>query len=116
MTNIKDKPGGRPAKKRIEKQQRVVSTKLTELQYYAIRKRAGEAGLRVSEYVRQAVVSAEVIPRLNRQDADTIRKLAGSQQHQPTGAPGECRRFRTGGGGTGETQKQDCRNYKPVVG
>ena len=41
MTNIKDKPGGRPAKKRIEKQQRVVSTKLTELQYYAIRKRAG---------------------------------------------------------------------------
>ena len=60
MTNIKDKPGGRPAKKRIEKQQRVVSTKLTELQYYAIRKRAGEAGLRVSEYVRQAVVSAEV--------------------------------------------------------
>ena len=55
MTSIKDKPGGRPAKKRIEKQQRVVSTKLTELQYYAIRKRAGEAGLRVSEYVRQAV-------------------------------------------------------------
>ena len=77
MTNIKDKPGGRPAKKRIEKQQRVVSTKLTELQYYAIRKRAGEAGLRVSEYVRQAVVSGEVIPRLNRQGADTISKLAG---------------------------------------
>lgn len=73
----KDKPGGRPAKKRIEKQQRVVSTKLTELQYYAIRKRAGEAGVRISEYVRQAVISAEVIPRLNRQDADTIRKLAG---------------------------------------
>ena len=96
MTNIKDKPGGRPAKKRIEKQQRVVSTKLTELQYYAIRKRAGEAGLRVSEYVRQAG--------------------RGSQQHQPTGAPSECRRFRTGGGGTGETQKQDCRNYKSVVG
>ena len=102
MTNIKDKPGGRPAKKRIEKQQRVVSTKLTELQYYAIRKRAGEAGLRVSEYVRQAVVSAEVIPRLNRQDAGR-----GSQQHQPVGAPGECRRFRTGGGGTGEAQKPD---------
>ena len=36
-----------------------------------------EAGLHLSEYVRQAVVSAEVTPRLNRQDADTIRKLAG---------------------------------------
>ena len=55
----------------------MVSTKLTELQYYAIKKRAGEAGLRVSEYVRQAVVSAEITPRLNRQDADTLRKLAG---------------------------------------
>ena len=33
-------------------------------------KRATEAGLLVSEYVRQAVVSAEVTPRLNRQDAD----------------------------------------------
>ena len=112
MTEIRNKPGGRPAKSRIDKQNRVVSTKLTELQFYAIRKRATEAGLHVSEYVRQAVVSAEVTPRLNRQDADTIR----SQQHQPIGAPGECRRFRTGSGGIGKTQKQDCRNHKPVVG
>ena len=59
MTGIRNKPGSRPAKSRIDKQNRVVSTKLTELQFYAIRKRAGEAGLRVSEYVRQAVVSAE---------------------------------------------------------
>ena len=77
MIKIQDKSGGRPAKKRTDKQKKVVSTKLTELQYYAIKKRAGEAGLCISEYVRQAVVSAEVIPRLNRQDADTIRKLAG---------------------------------------
>ena len=63
MTEIRNKPGGRPAKSRIDKQNRVVSTKLTELQFYAIRKRATEAGLRVSEYVRQAVVSAEVTPR-----------------------------------------------------
>ena len=59
MKKIQDKLGGRPAKKRTDKQKKVVSTKLTELQYYAIRKRAGEAGLRISEYVRQAVVSAE---------------------------------------------------------
>mgnify|MGYP000647666564 CR=1 FL=1 len=77
MTEIRNKTGGRPAKSRIDKQNRVVSTKLTELQYYAIKKRAGESGLPISEYVRQAVVSAEVTPRLNKQDADTIRKLAG---------------------------------------
>lgn len=77
MTDTRNKSGGRPAKNRIDKQRRVVSTKLTELQYYAVRKRASEAGLRVSEYVRQAVVSAEITPQLNRQDADTLRKLAG---------------------------------------
>ena len=60
MTEIRNKSGGRPAKNRIDKQKRVVSTKLTELQYYAIKKRAGESGLPISEYVRQAVVSAEV--------------------------------------------------------
>ena len=73
----KEQTGRSPGKSRIDKQNRVVSTKLTELQFYAIRKRATEAGLHVSEYVRQAVVSAEVTPRLNRQDADTIRRLAG---------------------------------------
>ena len=77
MTDTRNKSGGRPAKNRIDKQRRVVSTKLTELQYYAVRKRASEAGLRVSEYVRQAVVSAEITPRLNRQDTDILRKLAG---------------------------------------
>ena len=45
MTEIRNKTGGRPAKNRIDKQKRVVSTKLTELQYYAIKKRAGESGL-----------------------------------------------------------------------
>ena len=77
MTEIKDKPGGRPVKKTLERQNRVVSTKLTKLQYYAVKRRAGEAGVKVSEYVRQAIITAEVVPRLNRQDADIIRKLAG---------------------------------------
>ena len=77
MTEIKDKPGGRPVKKTLERQNRVVGTKLTKLQYYAVKRRAGEAGVKVSEYVRQAIITAEVVPRLNRQDADTIRKLAG---------------------------------------
>ena len=77
MTEIRNKSGGRPAKNRIDKQKRVVSTKLTELQYYAIKKRAGESGLPISEYVRQAIISTEVTPRLTKQDAESIRKLAG---------------------------------------
>jgi hypothetical protein len=77
MTEGGQKSGGRPAKKRIEKLQRVVSTKLTEVQYYAIKKRAAEAGVAISEYLRQSAFSSEITPRLTRQDADTLRKLAG---------------------------------------
>ena len=102
MKKIQDKPGGRPAKKRTEKQKKVVSTKLTELQYYAIRKRAGEAGLicPASSYFGRGHTPAEqagcrCYPQTGRR----------SQQHQPVGASGKCRRFRIGGGGTGEAQK-----------
>ena len=73
----KEQTGRSPGKKPDRQAEPGSQYELTELQFYAIRKRATEAGLRVSEYVRQAVVSAEVTPRLNRQDADTIRKLAG---------------------------------------
>ena len=104
MTEIRHKSGGRPAKNRIDKQKRVVSTKLTELQYYAIKKRAGESGLPISEYVRQAVVSAEVIPRLNRQYPQIGRR---SQQPQPACTPCQCRRVCARGCGACETEKQD---------
>ena len=77
MENDTQKTVGRPPKKRIEKYHRVVSTKLTELQYYAIRKRAVQAGIPLSNYIRQAVIRGEIIPRLTRQDAEVIRQLAG---------------------------------------
>ena len=106
MKKIQDKPGGRPAKKRTEKQKKVVSTKLTELQYYAIRKRAGEAGVRISEYVRQAVISGRGHTPAEQAGCRCYPQAGrGSQQHQPAGASGKCRRFRIGGGGTGETQR-----------
>jgi tmRNA-binding protein len=40
-------------------------------------KRAEDAGISLSEYVRQAVVSGQIVTRISRQDADTLRKLAG---------------------------------------
>jgi len=77
MQTTSTKTGGRPAKNSIEKKQRVVSTKLTRPYFYAIQKRAEDAGISLSEYVRQAVVSGQIVPRISRQDADTLRKLAG---------------------------------------
>lgn len=77
MENNTQKTGGRPPKKRIEKYHRVVTTKLTELQYYAIRKRAQQAGIPLSNYIRQSVIRGEIIPRLTPQNAEVIRQLAG---------------------------------------
>jgi predicted DNA binding CopG/RHH family protein len=77
MQTTSIKKGGRPAKNNIEKKQQVVSTKLTRPYFYAIQKRAEEAGISMSEYVRQAVVYGQIVPRISRQDADTLRKLAG---------------------------------------
>jgi len=77
MQSTSSKTGGRPAKNSIEKKQRVVSTKLTKPYFYAIQKRAADAGISLSEYVRQAVVNGQIVQRISRQDADTLRKLAG---------------------------------------
>ena len=77
MQTTSTKTGGRPAKNSIEKKQRVVSTKLTRPYFYAIQKRAEDAGISLSEYVRQAVVCGQIVQRISRQDADTLRKLAG---------------------------------------
>ena len=77
MKTTSTKTGGRPAKSSIEKKQRVVSTKLTKPYFYAIQKRATDAGVSLSEYVRQAVVNGQIVQRISRQDADTLRKLAG---------------------------------------
>ena len=41
------------------------------------RNKSGGRPAKNREYVRQAVVSAEITPRLNRQDTDILRKLAG---------------------------------------
>ena len=77
MENHTSKIGGRPPKKRIEKYHRIVSTKLTELQYYAIRKRTLQAGVPLSNYIRQAVIRGKIVTRMSRQDAEVIRQLAG---------------------------------------
>lgn len=77
MENTTSKTGGRPPKSRIEKHHRVVSTRLTELQFYAMRKRATQAGVPLSNYIRQAVIRGEIIRRMNRHDAEIIRQLAG---------------------------------------
>lgn len=73
----KEQTGRSPGKKpdrQAEPGSQYEADRVTVLRYQEASHRSRAA---CQQYVRQAVVSAEVTPRLNRQDADTIRKLAG---------------------------------------
>lgn len=75
------KKGGRPKKNTLEKQQKVVSTKLSSPQYYAVKGRAKEANVSISEYVRQAVIDGKIIPRLSPEEMNLYKQLAGEARN-----------------------------------
>ena len=75
------KKGGRPKKNTLEKQQKVVSTKLSSPQYYAVKGRAKEANVSISEYVRQAVIDGKIIPRLSPEEMNLYQLLAGEARN-----------------------------------
>lgn len=67
---MKSKPkhnpkGGRPLKPTDEKRSRVVTIKLTEAEYQHLRKRAGEAGVKLAELVRHGAFRLTIVSRLN---------------------------------------------------
>lgn len=57
--------GGRPLKPTDEKRSRVVTIKLTEAEYQDLRKRAGSAGVKLSEFVRHGAFRLTIVSRLN---------------------------------------------------
>ena len=83
MENHTSKIGGRPPKKRIEKYPRIVSTKLTELQYYAIRKRTLQAGVPLSNYIRQAVIRGKIVTRMSQQFRLVFSQHIGNATPKP---------------------------------
>ncbi|MBD8388797.1 plasmid mobilization relaxosome protein MobC [Dysgonomonas sp. BGC7] len=57
--------------------EKVVSVRVTTIEYLALKKRARDAGVSLSRFVRSALLSAKVVQRISKDDADTLRKLAG---------------------------------------
>ena len=75
------KKGGRPKKNILEKQQKVVSTKLSSPQFYVVKGRAKEANVSMSEYIRQAVISSKIVPRLSPEEMNLYKQLAGEARN-----------------------------------
>lgn len=64
-------------KPEIRKRDRIVSARITDIEYQALQKRRKDAGVSMSIYVRSALLSAKVVQRISRADAEVLRKLAG---------------------------------------
>lgn len=57
--------------------EKVISVRVTTMEYLALKKRARDAGMSLSSFARSALLSAKVVQRIGKNDADTLRKLSG---------------------------------------
>lgn len=68
---------GRPVKAAGRKKGYCVSLKMDTQQYYTLKAKAREAGISISECIRQSVMEGTIKQRLNPETLDLIRKLCG---------------------------------------
>jgi hypothetical protein len=57
--------------------EKVISVRVTTMEYLALKKRARDAGMSLSSFARSALFSAKVVQRIGKHDADMLRKLSG---------------------------------------
>ncbi|MDR1501936.1 MAG: plasmid mobilization relaxosome protein MobC [Prevotella sp.] len=57
--------------------EKVISVRVTTMEYLALKKRARDAGMSLSSFARSALLSAKIVQRIGKDDADTLRKLSG---------------------------------------
>lgn len=73
--NIKNNVSKNKVSARLK--EKVISVRVTTMEYLALKKRARDAGLSLSSFVRSSLLSAKVVQRIGKDDADTLRKLSG---------------------------------------
>jgi len=72
---MKNKKGGRPTK-RLKRELRITA-RFSKLEHYILQQKAGKAGINVSEFLRQAAITAKVTARLTEEERNIIRQLIG---------------------------------------
>ena len=72
---LKKKKGGRPTKK-LKRELRITA-RFSKLEHYILQQKAGKAGINVSEFLRQAAITAKVSARLTEEERHIIRQLIG---------------------------------------
>jgi len=69
------KKAGRPAKA-IKKEIRA-AIRFSKAEYFIIRQKAKDAGLKASVYIREIAISGQVLKRLNDEERQFVRQLIG---------------------------------------
>ena len=70
--------GGRPKVRAVDKKKyRLPAVKLGTADYYSVLARARDAGVSVTEYQRQCILSGAVVERVSAEHLDLYHKLAG---------------------------------------
>ncbi len=74
--NTNRKKGGRPKKSSVSRKSKTIGVCFSEPELYAIRHRAAKAGLPVSVYCHDAVLSGEIKEPLKKEELDLLRSLS----------------------------------------
>lgn len=56
---------------------KVISARISGIEYMALKKRAKDAGVSFSKFVRSVLLTGKVVQRISKSDADILRKLSG---------------------------------------
>lgn len=73
--------GGRPHKTDSKLRKKVVSTRLTETEYWKLLKEAEQCCLSLSDFIYQILTVRKVVPRISQEEMSIIRKLAGQSNN-----------------------------------
>ncbi|WP_291106001.1 MULTISPECIES: plasmid mobilization protein [unclassified Dysgonomonas] len=56
---------------------KVISARFSGIEYMALKKRAKDAGVSLSKFVRSVLLTGKVVQRISKSDTDILRKLSG---------------------------------------
>lgn len=56
---------------------KIISARISGIEYMALKKRAKDAGVSLSKFVRSVLLTGKVVQRISKSDADILRKLSG---------------------------------------
>lgn len=76
-SRISHKKGGRPAKSLAEKRKYRLSLKLNTNEYFQLKSKAKTAGKNRCDFLRELILTGEVIQRFSAEQNEAVRKISG---------------------------------------